>query len=172
MILTRIDGEFEGDIAPADLALSNSELGIEKRYSRESVLKRALANLGGYDVCVCNCSTYAGITLVATGEHPAGKHAAGYYQGGLSVRAFSADEDEADEEGMKLILASGIDPQGMIAFFETIQKQGGGSPPQWMLETTVYSKLGSLLLFTSSEPAVALPICRATASMFCTWSTA
>jgi len=32
-------------------------------------------------------------------------------------------EDEADEEGIKLIMASGIDPQGMITFFETIQKE-------------------------------------------------
>ena len=32
-------------------------------------------------------------------------------------------EDEADEEGMKLILASGIDPQGMISFFETMHAE-------------------------------------------------
>ncbi len=34
-----------------------------------------------------------------------------------------SDEDEADEEGMKMVLASGIDPSGMIRLFETIKEQ-------------------------------------------------
>ena len=33
-------------------------------------------------------------------------------------------EEEADEEGIKLLIASGINPHGMITFFETIQKEG------------------------------------------------
>ena len=32
-------------------------------------------------------------------------------------------EEEADEEGMKLLMASGINPHGMITFFETIQEE-------------------------------------------------
>jgi Zn-dependent protease with chaperone function len=35
-------------------------------------------------------------------------------------------EDEADTEGMKMLLAARVDPAGMIAFFETIQKEEGG----------------------------------------------
>jgi len=36
-------------------------------------------------------------------------------------------EEEADEEGIKLLMASGINPQGMITFFETIQKESDKS---------------------------------------------
>jgi Zn-dependent protease with chaperone function len=35
-------------------------------------------------------------------------------------------EEEADTEGMKMILAARVDPKGMISFFETIQKEEGG----------------------------------------------
>jgi len=35
-------------------------------------------------------------------------------------------EDEADREGMKLLVAARIDPAGMIAFFQSLEKQGSG----------------------------------------------
>jgi Zn-dependent protease with chaperone function len=31
-------------------------------------------------------------------------------------------EEEADQEGIRMLIASGIDPRGLLAFFETIQK--------------------------------------------------
>jgi Zn-dependent protease with chaperone function len=34
-------------------------------------------------------------------------------------------EEQADAEGMRLMLAAGIDPRGMISFFEKIQKEDG-----------------------------------------------
>lgn len=37
-------------------------------------------------------------------------------------------EEEADVEGMKMLLAARVDPAGMIAFFETIQKDEGAQP--------------------------------------------
>jgi predicted Zn-dependent protease len=37
-------------------------------------------------------------------------------------------EDEADREGMKMLLAARVDPAGMIAFFETIRKEEGDQP--------------------------------------------
>ncbi len=37
-------------------------------------------------------------------------------------------EEEADVEGMKMVLAARVDPAGMIAFFETIQKEEGTHP--------------------------------------------
>jgi predicted Zn-dependent protease len=37
-------------------------------------------------------------------------------------------EEEADAEGMKLLLAAGIDPAGMISFFETMKKKFGEGP--------------------------------------------
>ena len=38
------------------------------------------------------------------------------------------DEEEADREGMRLMAAAHLDPQGMIRFFETIQKEGPAVP--------------------------------------------
>jgi predicted Zn-dependent protease len=37
-------------------------------------------------------------------------------------------EEEADVEGMKMLLAARVDPAGMIAFFETIQEDEGRQP--------------------------------------------
>jgi len=37
-------------------------------------------------------------------------------------------EEEADLEGMKMLLAARVDPAGMIAFFETVQKEEGAQP--------------------------------------------
>jgi beta-barrel assembly-enhancing protease len=37
-------------------------------------------------------------------------------------------EDEADEEGMKMLLAARVDPAGMITFFDKIRKEEGPTP--------------------------------------------
>lgn len=37
-------------------------------------------------------------------------------------------EEEADVEGMKMLAAAGIDPAGMIAFFDTLKKKSGDVP--------------------------------------------
>ncbi|MGH7421495.1 MAG: M48 family metallopeptidase, partial [Candidatus Rokuibacteriota bacterium] len=37
-------------------------------------------------------------------------------------------EEEADHGGLKMMMAARLDPAGMIAFFETIQKEEGGQP--------------------------------------------
>jgi predicted Zn-dependent protease len=47
----------------------------------------------------------------------------------LSLLQYSRrNEEEADIEGMRLLLAAGIDPAGMIAFFERLSKEGGDAP--------------------------------------------
>jgi predicted Zn-dependent protease len=33
------------------------------------------------------------------------------------------DEREADREGMRLLATAGVDPQGMVRFFETLQRE-------------------------------------------------
>jgi len=55
-------------------------------------------------------------------------------------------EDEADTEGMKMLLAARVDPTGMIAFFETIQKEEGDR--------------AKLLTYLSSHPLAADRIAR------------
>jgi len=42
------------------------------------------------------------------------------------LRYGRAAEEEADALGMQLVIAAGLDPRGMIAFFEATQKKGGG----------------------------------------------
>jgi predicted Zn-dependent protease len=37
-------------------------------------------------------------------------------------------EEEADREGMTMLLAARVDPAGMLAFFETIRKEEGAQP--------------------------------------------
>jgi predicted Zn-dependent protease len=37
-------------------------------------------------------------------------------------------EDEADVEGMKMLLAARVDPAGMIAFFDKIRQEEGATP--------------------------------------------
>jgi predicted Zn-dependent protease len=39
-----------------------------------------------------------------------------------------AMEEEADAEGLKMMTATGFDPDGMIAFFDTMQKRSGEIP--------------------------------------------
>jgi len=52
------------DIAPADIALSVSELGMTARLGRESVLIKALANVKGYDICLIDCGPSLGLLAV------------------------------------------------------------------------------------------------------------
>jgi chromosome partitioning protein len=52
------------DLAPSDLALGVSELGMAARYGRESILKKALANLSGYDLAIVDCGPSLGLLVV------------------------------------------------------------------------------------------------------------
>ena len=44
------------------------------------------------------------------------------------LRYSRRNEEEADAEGMKMLLAARVDPAGLIAFFEKMQKEEGGQP--------------------------------------------
>ena len=51
--------------------------------------------------------------------------------GNMALMSYSrGEEEEADLEGMKMILAAGIRPQGMIDFFRTLQKRA--KEPQFL----------------------------------------
>ncbi len=52
------------DLVPGDISLSNSELAITSRLGREWILKRALAGLSGYDVCLVDCGPSLGLLVV------------------------------------------------------------------------------------------------------------
>lgn len=48
-------------IIPSDIDLSGSELGLTQRLGRESVLKRELAKLTGYDLVIIDCPPSLGL---------------------------------------------------------------------------------------------------------------
>ena len=62
------------------------------------------------------------------------------------MRFSRAHESEADEAGLKMLLASHIDPAGMIAFFEAVRKEEGQMP--------------SALSFIASHPHTEVRIAR------------
>lgn len=53
------------DLAPADLALANVEMGLSQRYGRESVLKKVLTTVKDrYDVALIDCGPSLGLLTV------------------------------------------------------------------------------------------------------------
>ncbi len=52
------------DLAPSDISLSNTELGLTTRLSREWILKRALAGVQGYDLAIIDCGPSLGLLVV------------------------------------------------------------------------------------------------------------
>ncbi len=78
------------------------------RHSTRALLQRASMGI-----------LVAALTGDANGAMALGLQSAGSL--GL-LRYSRKNEEEADEKGMQLLLASGIDPQGMIRFYEKLEK--------------------------------------------------
>ena len=53
------------DLAPADIQLSASELGLISRIGRENVIKQALAYVRGYDLAIIDCGPSLSILSIA-----------------------------------------------------------------------------------------------------------
>lgn len=67
-------------------------------------------------------------------------HALSDYAGQLTSLSYDRDQElEADERGVALLVAAGIDPRGLSRFFERLRDEGGPAPPE--------------LLSTHPEPA-------------------
>jgi len=45
-----------------------------------------------------------------------------------ALRYSRENEEEADVEGLRMLLTAGVDPAGMIAFFDVLRKEGGEAP--------------------------------------------
>jgi predicted Zn-dependent protease len=72
-----------------------------------------------------------------------------------------ADEEEADAEGMRLIMAARIDPHGMISFFDTLERiTGPGSAMLAYLSThpATAERRSTLAAMAEAAPATALPL--------------
>jgi Zn-dependent protease with chaperone function len=70
-------------------------------------------------------------------------------------------ETEADVDGMRLLLTTGIDPGGMIAFFESLAREGVGTPADFAYLSTHPSpedRLARLRDLARGAPAGATPL--------------
>ncbi|MEW6324736.1 MAG: M48 family metallopeptidase [Nitrospirota bacterium] len=70
-------------------------------------------------------------------------------------------EAEADLEGMKMLMAAGIDPQGMIDFFETLDEVGPKIPDALKYLVThpqTGARIQSLKTYAREHPASATPL--------------
>ncbi|MGE0157841.1 MAG: M48 family metallopeptidase [Gemmatimonadales bacterium] len=87
---------------------------------------------------------------------------AGAVLGVLGALSYArADEEEADREGMRLVMAAQIDPRGMISFFDTLERIAEpGSPALTYLSThpATSERRAALVAMADARPATIVPI--------------
>ncbi|MBC8102285.1 MAG: M48 family metalloprotease [Cytophagales bacterium] len=66
-----------------------------------------------------------GAILIGKGSQTA-QTIAGFANSAISKKFSRSEEDEADKEGLKDLVAANYNPKGMIQLFQVLQKQGGG----------------------------------------------
>lgn len=97
------------------------EIGhVEERHSVEQMERAQGANLG------------LNLAYILLGRAPGGlERAAIDVGGGLVFSSYSRDaEDEADEVAVSLLVSSGINPEGLVTFFDELLEQRSRKPSQ------------------------------------------
>ncbi len=77
------------------------------------------------------------------------------------LRYSRQDEDEADREGLRMLVRAGVDPAGMIAFFETLehtQRTGPALPPYLSSHPTPERRIQRLRALAPAPPADTTPL--------------
>jgi beta-barrel assembly-enhancing protease len=83
---------------------------VTRRHSVKQMQKAQGANIGALGICILTnmCSSEAGMQLVGLGAN-------------VAMASFSrADEDDADEFGVKYMITAGIDPTGIPEMFQIL----------------------------------------------------
>jgi Zn-dependent protease with chaperone function len=104
--------------SPEELAgvLAHEIAHAELRHSLKGMVK----SLGLRTLAALALGDYGGTTLAEGMKH-------------LAELGFSREaEREADQEGLRRLVAAGIDPQGMIRFFELLEKERQLTPPEFL----------------------------------------
>jgi len=111
---------------------------IEKRHTTRAILQRASTSL-----------LVAAITGDASGAMTYGLESARTI--GL-LRYSRQNEEEADREGLRMLVEAGINPEGMIAFFEML-KQKGLEVPDFLKYLTTHPTTGDRIEMLKSLAA-------------------
>ncbi|XXF76778.1 M48 family metallopeptidase [Myxococcaceae bacterium GXIMD 01537] len=116
--------------------------GLLLAATSEAELAGVMAHEAGHVVgrhsarAMVNAYGLQAITQVALGENPgaAAQIAAQLAGGGLQLAHGRSEETEADEYGAHYSSAAGYDPNGLISFFEKLQKEQGQTTElmKWM----------------------------------------
>ncbi|GMU09520.1 M48 family metallopeptidase [Corallococcus caeni] len=110
--------------------------GLLLAADTEAELAGVMAHEAGHVVgrhsarAMVNAYGLQAITQVALGQNPgtAAQIAAQLAGGGLQLAHGRSEETEADEYGAKYASAAGFDPNGLITFFQKLQKEQGSTP--------------------------------------------
>ncbi len=77
------------------------------------------------------------------------------------LRYSRQDEEEADREGLRMLVAAGVDPSGMIAFFERLQKgqeKGPALPRYASTHPPTDERIARLRALVAAERSAAIPL--------------
>jgi len=103
------------------------EIGhVERHHVSEKVARRRAVGL----------ARQAGVVAASVAAGPAAASAASLVGGVASLATLNSfgreAEREADELAVEILPRAGYDPEGLVTFFQTLEREGGAAPPAFL----------------------------------------
>ena len=99
---------------------------VERRHVSENVARRRAVGV----------VRQVGVVAAGVAAGPAAAGAASLLGGVASLAALNSfgreAEREADEFAVEILPRAGYDPEGLVTFFQTLQREGGAAPPAFL----------------------------------------